>query len=159
MIMNNNYPSNLEDHLGYWLRCLSNYIHHNFAALLAEHDVSVAQWVVLRTLYDKQNISLNEAARLVGVDNSSLSRMIERLVQKSLVNRTNINKDRRSIQLSLTSAGKILVPKLAKLADQNDESFFRIFSTQKRQDLLDTIKQLLETNGWDQSIRGKDRIE
>ncbi|MEA0970099.1 MarR family transcriptional regulator [Candidatus Megaera venefica] len=159
MIMSNNYPSNLEDHLGYWLRCLSNYIHHSFAALLAEHDISVAQWVVLRTLYDKQNISLNEAARLVGVDNSSLSRMIERLVQKNLVSRTNIDKDRRSVQLSLTSTGKALVPKLAQLADKNDESFFQILSTQKRQELLDTIKQLLETNGWDQLTRGKDRIE
>jgi len=159
MIMSNNYPSNLEDHLGYWLRCLSNYIHHSFASLLAEHDISVAQWVVLRTLYDKQNISLNEAARLVGVDNSSLSRMIERLVQKNLVSRTNIDKDRRSVQLSLTSTGKALVPKLAQLADKNDESFFQILSTQKRQELLDTIKQLLETNGWDQLTRGKDRIE
>ncbi len=159
MIMSNNYPSNLEDHLGYWLRCLSNYIHHSFAALLAKHDISVAQWVVLRTLYDKQNISLNEAARLVGVDNSSLSRMIERLVQKNLVSRTNIDKDRRSVQLSLTSTGKTLVPKLAQLADKNDESFFQILSTQKRQELLDTIKQLLETNGWDQLTRGKDRIE
>lgn len=157
--MSNNYPSNLEDHLGYWLRCLSNYIHHSFAALLAKHDISVAQWVVLRTLYDKQNISLNEAARLVGVDNSSLSRMIERLVQKNLVSRTNIDKDRRSVQLSLTSTGKTLVPKLAQLADKNDESFFQILSTQKRQELLDTIKQLLETNGWDQLTRGKDRIE
>ncbi len=158
-IMSNNYLSNLEDHLGYWLRCLSNYIHHSFAALLTEHDISVAQWVVLRTLYDKQNISLNEAAKLVGVDNSSLSRMIERLVQKSLVNRANITKDRRTIQLSLTSAGKILVPKLAKLADKNDESFFRILSMQKRQELLHTIKQLLETNGWDPSLYGKDRIK
>jgi len=48
---------------------------------------------------------------------------------------------------------------LAQLADKNDESFFQILSTQKRQELLDTIKQLLETNGWDQLTRGKDRIE
>ena len=42
---------------------------------------------------------------------------------------------------------------------EGDESFFQILSTQKRQELLDTIKQLLETNGWDQLTRGKDRIE
>jgi hypothetical protein len=48
---------------------------------------------------------------------------------------------------------------LAKLADKNDESFFRILPMQKRQELILTIRQLLETNGWDQSIRGKDRIK
>jgi hypothetical protein len=88
--MSNNYLSNLEDHLGYWLRCLSNYIHHSFAALLAEHDISVAQWVVLRTLYDKQNISLNEAAKLVGVDKFLL--LFLKMLEVSSINGLNFLK-------------------------------------------------------------------
>ena len=151
-------PSNLEDHLGYWLRCLSNFISGSFAARLAVYDISVAQWVVLRTLYENKGISLNEAAQLVGVDKSSLSRMVERLVQRGLIDRTDGN-DRRSVGLAVTSEGKKLVPQLAKLADENDHSFFKSLTAQQRKDFLGFIQRLLAVNGWDATNHGKDRIK
>lgn len=149
--------NNLEDYLGYWLRCLSNYVHNTFADRLAGYDVSVAQWVVLRTLYEREDTSLNEAASLVGVDNSSLSRMVDRLIQKNLIHRKE-GVDRRSVHLSLTSTGKKLVPELSRLADENDLYFFRTLSIKEQENLLNTIKGLLKSNNWNQSTRGKDRI-
>jgi DNA-binding MarR family transcriptional regulator len=148
----------LEEHLCYWLRCLSNFVSHSFAERLASQGISVAQWVVLRTLYDSSGVTLNEAARQVGADKSSLSRMVERLVQKGLVNRTD-GDDRRSVGLTLTAAGKKLVPRLAKLADENDAAFFHTLAAKQRAEFLATIKQLLRANGWDPSQRGRDRME
>lgn len=156
--MNQSVPSNLDAHLGYWLRCLSNFVSHGFEERLAKQDISVAQWVVLRTLYDNSGVTLNEAAELVGVDKSSLSRMVERLVQKGLVNRT-VGDDRRSVGLTLTKDGKKQVPQLAKLADENDAAFFKTLTAKQRQDFLKTIKQLLTSNGWDAAQRGRDRME
>ncbi|MBA2655921.1 MAG: MarR family transcriptional regulator [Tatlockia sp.] len=152
-----NTPSKLEDHLGYWLRCLSNYVHTSFAERLAAYDVSVAQWVVLRTLYDKQDISLTETAGLIGVDNSSLSRMVDRMIQKDLITRVE-GKDRRSVHLSLTALGNTLVPELARLADENDMQFFRTLSSSDRAQMINIVKLLLQSNNWDQSKRGKDCI-
>jgi DNA-binding MarR family transcriptional regulator len=149
---------NFEYHIGYWLRCLSNFVSHTFTEKLAKENISVPQWVVLRTLYDNENVMLNQAADLIGVDKSSLSRMIERLVQRKLVNRAE-GADRRSVGLSLTSAAKKLVPHLAKLADQNDEEFFKTLSPKQRGEFLGTIKQLLEANGWSIVKRGRDRME
>jgi len=151
-------PSNLEEHLGYWLRCLSNFVSHSFAEKLARQDISVAQWVVLRTLYDSSGATMNQAADQVGVDKSSLSRMVERLVQKGLVNRAE-GDDRRSVGLSLTPAGKKLVPQLARFADENDAAFFSTLAPKQRAEFLATIKQLLTANGWDASQRGRDRME
>jgi DNA-binding MarR family transcriptional regulator len=155
-----NVPSHLDKHLGYWLRCLSNFVSHSFAERLEKQDISVAQWVVLRTLYDSSGsgVTLNEAAAQVGVDKSSLSRMVERLVQKRLVNRTE-GDDRRSLGLTLTAAGKKLVPQLARLADENDAAFFHTLNPKQRAEFLATIKQLLTANGWDVSQRGRDRME
>jgi DNA-binding MarR family transcriptional regulator len=155
--MSKSTASNLDEHLGYWLRCLSNFVSHSFAERLEKRDISVAQWVVLRTLYGNGGVTLNEAAALVGVDKSSLSRMVERLVQKGLLNRSE-GDDRRSVGLSLTPAGKKLVPQLAKLADENDIAFFHTLASKQRAEFLATIKQLLTANGWDASQRGHDRI-
>ncbi|HTI71272.1 MAG TPA: MarR family transcriptional regulator [Candidatus Limnocylindria bacterium] len=156
--MSKSTPSNLDAHLGYWLRCLSNFVSHSFADKLDQQDISVAQWVVLRTLYDNDAVKLNEAAEQVGVDKSSLSRMVERLVQKGLVDRSE-GGDRRSVRLSLTPAGMKLVPQLAKLADDNDTEFFHTLTPKKRTEFLTTIQGLLTVNGWRASQRGCDRIE
>jgi DNA-binding MarR family transcriptional regulator len=141
-------PSQLEDHLGYWLRCLSNLVSHGFAKRLEKHDVSVPQWVVLRCLYDTENTSLNELASTIGVDNGALSRMVERLLQKGLVVRETDPANRRTIRLRLTDAGKALVPVLANEADQNDKAFFASAGDAERQRLLKTVRTLLAKNGW-----------
>lgn len=156
--MNKSGPSELHKHVGYWLRCLSNLVSSTFAEKLATRDISVAQWVVLRTLYDKRDVTLNEAAEDVGVDKSSLSRMVERLVQKGLLIRAE-GSDRRSVGLTLTPAAIKLVPQLARLADENDEEFFHTLSARQRQEFLATIKRLLDANGWDETKRGSDRMD
>ena len=150
--------SRLEDHLGYWLRCLSNFVSDSFAEKLAAQDISVAQWVVLRILFDHEDLTLHEAARLVGVDKSSLSRMIDRLVQRELVTRSE-GQSRREIGLNLTPGARKLVPKLSALADENDRSFFQCLTAKQRQVFVETIHHLLRANGWDLSQRGADRMK
>lgn len=152
------HPSNLDDHLGYWLRCLSNLVSGSFEEKLASHDISVAQWVVLRILFENSGATLNQAAHLVGVDKSSLSRMVERLVQRGLINRAEGN-DRRSIGLTLTAAGKKLVPQLSVLADENDYAFFKSLNEKQRKDFLVTIQKLLSANGWKPTTHGNDRLK
>ena len=156
--MNTTSPRKLEEHIGYWLRCLSNFVSHTFAARLGKQGLSVAQWVVLRSLYDCDGATLNEAAALVGVDKSTLSRMVGRLVQKRLVRRSG-GRDRRSLGLALTAAGKKLVLQSARLADENDEAFFHALTARQRDEFLSTIKQLLAANGWNIATRGRDRME
>ena len=42
--------SSREAHLGYWLRMVSNHVSHAFGQKVADEDVTVAEWVVLREL-------------------------------------------------------------------------------------------------------------
>ena len=151
--------SKLEDHIGYWLRCLSNFVHNSFAQRLEKHGISVEQWVVLRTLFDKEGTSLQDAAIRIGVDNSSLSRMIERLVQKELVIRDIHPKDRRTVVLTLSRTAKKLVPLLAQEADKNDSEFFKFITPSERNLLLNIIQDVLTKNGWDKHERGHDTMK
>jgi len=145
-------PSNLQDHLGYWLRTLSNAVSHAFSERLQAHDVSVAQWVVLRVVYDRPSISLRELAAEVGVDQGALSRMIERLVTRRLIDRVPKPGNRREIEITLTAEGRGLVPKLAREADTNDHAFFQVLSETQQRQFLKTIKALLQANP--DSIKG-----
>jgi DNA-binding MarR family transcriptional regulator len=73
-------------------------------------------------------------------------------------NRTE-GQDRRSVDLTLTAAGKKLVVQLAKIADENDQAFFYTLSARQREGFLTIIKQLLAANGWDVRTHGRDRME
>lgn len=43
----------LTAHLGYWLRQVSNHVSRSFARKLEARDVTVAEWALLRVLYDE----------------------------------------------------------------------------------------------------------
>ena len=117
--------SPLEKHLGYWLRLVSNNVSAAFARRLETLDVSVSEWVALRKLFDQPApISLSALAEQMGMTKAPVSRLVERLVQKKLIERQNSRNDGRSQQIWLSSAGQRRVPKLAALADENDEAFF-----------------------------------
>jgi DNA-binding MarR family transcriptional regulator len=139
-------PSHLEDHLGYWLRRLSNQVSEHFAARLEKYGASVANWVVLRILFEHEALPLKDIVAQVGGDQGALSRMVERLMLRGLVVRKESPNSRREVAISLTEAGRKLVPTLAREADENDRTFFKHLPPRRRAELLATIQSLLSQN-------------
>jgi DNA-binding MarR family transcriptional regulator len=114
----------LQDHLGYWLRYVSNQVSHSFSLKLAARDVTVAEWVVLRELYDTDAMAPSALADKLGMTRGAISKLADRLLAKSLLTRAAGEKDRRFQALALSDAGRTLVPELSGLADANDAEFF-----------------------------------
>lgn len=117
-------PSTLEHHLGYWLRFVSNTVSQAFADKVAARGVSVAEWVVLRLLFDGSGAAPSRLAGELGMTRGGVTKLVDRLVEKGLVVRQSDDSDGRSQVVSLTVPGRGLVPELAALADQNDAEFF-----------------------------------
>src|SRR5665213_3118581 len=116
--------SGLEDHLGYWLRYVSNQVSHAFSLKIAARDVTVAEWVMLRELYEQDAMAPSALADRLGMTRGAISKLSDRLVAKALVTQLPGKQDRRYQELALTAAGRALVPQLSALADQNDAEFF-----------------------------------
>jgi len=116
--------SGLEAHLGYWLRYVSNQVSHAFSLKLATREVTVAEWVMLRELYERDGTAPSALADRLGMTRGAISKLVDRLVAKSLLTRIPGKQDRRYQDLELTAAGRALVPELSALADQNDAEFF-----------------------------------
>src|ERR1700744_455048 len=116
--------SDLEDHLGYWLRYVSNQVSHGFARKVLARDVTVAEWVMLRVLYEEDAMAPSALAERMGMTRGAISKLTGRLVAKALVTRSADREDRRYQALALTATGRALVPELSALADANDAEFF-----------------------------------
>jgi DNA-binding MarR family transcriptional regulator len=138
--------TNLRSHIGFWLRFVSNHVSHAFARKLEGSGVTVAEWVILREMFDSPSTSPSALATATGLTRGAVSKLIDRLVLKNLVSRTEASGDRRFQDIKLTSAARALVPKLARIADQNDEAFFSELSAEERERLLATLKKLVAAN-------------
>jgi DNA-binding MarR family transcriptional regulator len=139
-------PPALEDHLGYWLRLVSNHVSGAFAEKLSAKGVSVAEWVLLRELYDHAQPPSQLADRL-DMTRGAITKLADRLMARRLIARTASPEDGRAQILSLTGPGRALVPQLAALADRNDTEFFAGLSAREQV----TLKSLLL-----KIVRGRD---
>jgi DNA-binding MarR family transcriptional regulator len=136
----------LRSHIGFWLRFVSNHVSYAFARKLSGSGATVAEWVILREMFDSPSTSPSALATATGLTRGAISKLIDRLVQKNLVSRAEASGDRRFQDIKLTSAGRTLVPRLARIADQNDEEFFAQLSTEEREQLVATLKKLVAAN-------------
>lgn len=135
--------SALVNHTGFWLRFVSNHVSHSFARKLAGSGATVAEWVILRELYEVGETSPGRIATSTGLTRGAVSKLIDRLVRKGLASRAEADRDRRFQDVGLTAAGRALVPTLAALADRNDEEFFSALSVREREALMATLKRLV----------------
>jgi DNA-binding MarR family transcriptional regulator len=138
--------SNLESHTGFWLRFVSNHVSHSFARKLANTGVTVAEWVILRELFDAGETSPSQLAASSGLTRGAVSKLVDRLLHKDFVTRAEASEDRRFQDVKLTAAGRALLPRLAALADQNDEECFSHLSAKEREVLVTTLRKLVAAN-------------
>ena len=138
--------SPLQAHLGFWLRFVSNQVSHAFERKLATLDVSVAEWVVLRELYDGDRAPSALAER-IGMTRGAITKIADRLIAKSLCTRSASDKDARAQVLALTRQGRALVPKLAGIADSNDAAFFGHLAPKERGMIEDAMRDIVRRLG------------
>jgi DNA-binding MarR family transcriptional regulator len=107
-------------------------VSHAFARKLATMDVTVAEWALMRVLYDEDPLPPSQLAEQMGLTRGAVTRLANRLVAKRLLTRTANADDSRAQTLGLTRKGAALVPRLAALADQNDAESFAHLSDRER---------------------------
>ncbi len=133
----------LDAHLGFWLRFVSNAVSLRFQKLLEARGVSVTEWVALRTLLDQPETRHAELIEALGMTKSAASKVISRLEEKGLAERRLAEGRAREQVLALTRDGASLVPRLAALADTNDEHFFGHLGVTERQALMHAMQSLV----------------
>jgi DNA-binding MarR family transcriptional regulator len=139
--------SELESHLGYWLRFVSNHVSNAFRAKVEAAGVSVSEWVVLRRLYSGEHVAAGSIAEAIGMTKGAISKIVARLEHKGLLERALVEGDRRQQWLALTAQGRSLVPALARLADENDAEFFGHLSKRAQSELLEALRGLVRHHG------------
>jgi DNA-binding MarR family transcriptional regulator len=139
--------SELTDHLGYWLRQVSNHVSHGFARKLADKGVTVAEWGLMRTLYGRAPSAPSLLANEMGLTRGAITKLADRLIAKALIVREASPDDGRAQTLRLTAKGAKFVPELAALADNNELECFAHLSTDDRRILQRILNETVTRLG------------
>ncbi len=91
---------------------LSFLVHRLLERRAADHDLSIIQTRLLGVLRDRRP-TMNELGKLLALDKSSVSGLVERAERRGLVTRTPSPADGRSVLVGLTDEGRSLVSEAA----------------------------------------------
>ena len=90
----------------------------SFERRLAPLDITAQQAELIHRVHRHGHPSLNELTHLLMTDIAGVTRLVDRLEAKGLVRRVASVDDRRALRLLLTPRGRALVPRLARIAEE-----------------------------------------
>jgi len=90
------------------LYALSRKITAHYQPLLDKLDVTYPQYLVMLLLWEFKELSVKELGRQLMLDSGTLTPLLKRMEEKSLVVRTRSAQDERVVMITLTEGGKKL---------------------------------------------------
>ncbi|MBN6188830.1 MarR family transcriptional regulator [Aneurinibacillus sp. BA2021] len=85
---------------------------------LKNHDITPEQWTVIKRLADQDGISQKELSRNVDKDQATLTRILDILERKELIQKQMNKEDRRSFLIYLTDRGRAIKEELYPLVEE-----------------------------------------
>lgn len=109
---------------------------------LAIHEISYRQGVPLRYLHWRSPCNVTELATAVGVDVGAMTRMLERLETKGLLERHRSPGDRRMVEVSLLEAGAPVAALVDGVLLSVAEDHLKDFSLAERAQLRELLMRM-----------------
>lgn len=85
---------------------------------LLETGITIDQWVLLKIVDERKQISQVELAQVAHKDTASITRILDLLQKKKLIQRIDDEYDRRKYMISLTAEGQAFVLRNIPIVDQ-----------------------------------------
>ena len=117
-------------------------VHGMLERRAADLDMSVTQARLLGVLRDRTP-TMNELAKLLGLDKSSISGLVDRAERRGLVVRMPSSEDRRAVLVGLTDDGRSLVSRAAAGFGADVSAMLELVRSSDRDALAEIVSQLL----------------
>ena len=137
----------LHNSFTFWIARLASVMRDQFNQALSEHDVTWPQWMILNVLHHGLAITPAQIADNIGVDRSAVTRLVDRLEKKHMVERSFDGLDRRSIQILMTAEGRRLVVDINAAAKRHQDSYLAQIPNTECRSLKGNIQKLLRASG------------
>lgn len=140
----------LERFLPYKLRILYDSVANSFSAMyVKQFDLAPYEWRILASISQNKSSTAKQLCLHSRMHKTRVSRAIEKLCKKGLVNKTVNPNDKRVTFLLLTEKGMETYIKVSQLAVQFDKDILKCLNAKEQKSLfqiIDKLQKHAETN-------------
>jgi len=133
----------MAESMGHLLFQLMLSMRRDIETRMAEHGLTDAQWKPLLMLKLGRAGTAFELAREMCVDAGAMTRMLDRLETKGLIERVRSETDRRVVHLQLTAEGEAVVEHVPHVLAAVNNDFLRGFNKQEWAQLKELLQRML----------------
>ena len=131
------------DSVGYLLNQVMTSMRRQVEQAMAAHELTAAQWYPLWKIERDGPCTAQELARDMDIDAGAMTRLIDRLAAKGLVQRLRCDTDRRRVMLTLTATGEAVAGHVPQVLADVNNVYLRDFSRDEWQQLKDLLRRML----------------
>jgi len=132
---------------------LVNALWESVDRVLKPLDITARQGAFLASVQVGEATTPGELARVYGVEMSSVTRMLERMERKGLVQRVRSGDDRRRVIVRVTAAGKRKVKDALPLAAKVAQHTWQNVTAAERETLHRVIDKVMRNLGVEHPLR------
>ncbi|MER5998648.1 MarR family winged helix-turn-helix transcriptional regulator [Nonomuraea sp. NPDC051941] len=136
--------SGLGSSLAYLLSRAERSVNRGLAAVLAGEDVTVEQWRIMRALADGHGDSMGELAEAVLMPHPTLTKAIDRLIDRALVYRGPSKGDRRRVAVFVSDRGAELLARVDGAVAEHHGLIAGAFGRERTEQLMRDLERLME---------------
>jgi len=115
--------------------------------VIVPHGLTVSQGYTLLTFHPQEAVSMSDLSESMGLANSTMTRMVDQLVRRGLVQRKPDDRDRRVILVGLTSKGR----EVRSALEMEFQEFFKLvlqeIEEEERSAVLDAMEKMFDAVG------------
>ena len=134
----------LSKYLAYLLASANRRMRLGLAQSIAAEDVTEEHWRILQLLSDEQGRSMGELAELVLLNHPALTKNIDKLVGRGLVQRAADAVDSRKVLVYISNRGLDTVARLKKSVDSHHDEVEEALGSRKTIQLKRLLEEFIE---------------
>ena len=107
-------------------------------------DITIDQWLVLKTIHESPDVTLQQVGEAVFKDFASVTRIVQLLERKRLLRRKPHPSDGRRSELALTSVGESVIRTVEPIAQANRRQALEGIDAEEIARLRAVLKRITE---------------
>lgn len=104
---------NINDSFGYIINLTARNMKKKLEADVKKYDITIPQWTVLKVLSEEDNLTQAEVAERLSADRATTGAVIEKLIDKKLIDKNQCKNDRRAYRVCISAYGVNLAGKIS----------------------------------------------
>lgn len=134
----------VDSYLLYLLAAASEKASAQFHARVREAGLRVPEWRVLACLFDSDDMMITELAAFALMEQSRMTRIIDQMDSRGLVQRLPDSADRRRVRVQLTPTGRDLAAQLVIDAQAHERALLADFADTDLAQVKPILRRLLK---------------